>query len=280
MKNVRLLKIKSVFKEVFRQGRLHIMPLGLITILAGVASVDKITPLLGFKSLVLAIISSFVASAPNDYFDADIDSSIERKRITGAYVQDKNLGKTVAAASVFLSVITGLLLGGFAGISLLIVTVLSVLYSVPPFRFKGRAPLDSICNGLGAFLIFSIGVGLTGGSLNDVISGAYWFSLIVTGVHGIAAIPDIEQDRKEGLRTLPMLLGKKLTIALTQALTLIALYFENFSALTTTFLISMFLGLFVLYKDWDEINLNYMLILGVIYCTLYFGVYAVTRGVV
>ena len=270
----------SLFREVLRQGRLHILPLGFITILAGAASTGKITPVIAFKSILLSVVTSFVASAPNDYFDADIDADVERKKITGSYVQDKNLGRKVAVSSVLLAVLTAFIMDSYARFSLLSIVVLSVLYSVPPFRFKGRAPLDSICNGLGAFFVFGIGVGLTGGGFEQVIPGAYWFTLIVTGVHGISAIPDMEQDRKEGLRTLPMLLGKNLTIGVTQLFVLIALYFENFSFLTSSFLVTMFLGLFVLYKEWDEINLNYMLILGVIYCTLYFAVYAVTRGVI
>lgn len=263
-----------------RQSRLHIMPLGFITILAGSASISTVNYLIGFKSFLLAIVTSFVSSAPNDYFDVDIDQNIERKKFTGAYVQDKNLGKYVALLSVVSAVLTSLVIGGFTGFCIFSITVLSILYSVPPFRFKGRAPLDSICNGLGAFFVFSLGVGLAEGGFNNVISGAYWFSLIVAGIHGITAIPDMKQDKKDDLKTLPILLGKRMTIAVTQVFILAAMVFEQFSYLTTLFLSTMFLSLFILYKDWDEIKMNYILLLGVIYFTLYFIVYTGTRGII
>ena len=262
-----------------RQGRIHIIPLGFLLIMAGAVSTGSLNAFTAFKAFILSVISSFVASAPNDYFDADMDMRLERKQSLGNYVQNKNLGRTVAISSILAAFIASLLINTTAGISLFAVTVLSILYSVAPFRFKGRAPLDSLCNGLGAFFIFAMGVGLAGGAFSDVISGAYWFSLIIVGIHGITAIPDMEEDRKEGLRTMPILIGKKKTVALTQAAILAALYFENFSILTSGFLFSLFVAAFILWKDWDEINMNRLLLIGVAYCTIYFSTYVVLRGV-
>jgi geranylgeranylglycerol-phosphate geranylgeranyltransferase len=262
-----------------RQGRLHIMPLGFVCILAGVSSVSTLNIFLVVESFFLALVSAFVASAPNDYFDADMDSLNERKLLTGAYVSNKDLGKKVAVSSVFLAFFVSFFIGSFTGLCLFVITLLSILYSVPPFRFKGRAPLDSICNGLGAFFLFGMGVGLTGGGFSDIISGAYWFSLIAIGSHGIAAIPDMKQDREEGLRTLPILIGRRATITLTQISIILAVVFERFSGLTSAFLLSLAFGLTILWKDWDSLNFNRLILLGVVVFFIYFTTYVYTRGV-
>lgn len=266
--------------KVLRQGRLHILPLVNATILAGAASIGTITPLIVFESFVLSLIINFVASAPNDYVDYNIDSESERKKITGFYVSDKSIAKYVAIFSLIIPLLTGLIIGGLTGKSLIVVSMLSVLYSVPPFRLKGRAPLDSICNALGVLFIFALGVGLVNGNFSDIISGAYWFSLMMAGGHAITAIPDMEEDRKEGLRTMPIMLGKNKTIALAQALILLALIFERFSPLSTSYIITVFFAAFILWKDWDEIRFAYLLFTGVIYSTIYLYVYAASRGLI
>lgn len=266
--------------NILRQGRLHILPLVNATILAGSASIGNITPLLVVESFVLSVMVNFVASAPNDYVDYDIDKESDRKKITGFHVSNKNLAKYVAAISLIVPVLTGLFVGGLTGKSLIIVSVLSVVYSVPPFRFKGRAPLDSVCNALGVFFIFGLGVGLVNGGFSDIISGAYWFSLMMAGGHAITAIPDMEEDKKEGLRTMPIMLGKNKTIALAQGLILIALIFENFSVLSTGYMLTVFFASFILWKDWDEIRFAYLLFSGVIYSTIYLYIYTVSRGLI
>lgn len=280
VKNVRLSEMNSYVYEVLKLGRLHLWPISLLAILTGAASHTNLNSSILIQALPLSFLISYISFAPNDYFDFEIDRENSRKEAIGFKISNKDLAKAVFFAAAASSLVAAYLLSSLARISILGVLLSSIVYSVPPLRFKGRAPLDSFCNILGVFFIFSLGVGISGGAISDIIPGAYWFSVIIGGgAHTILAIPDMESDRGDDLRTMPMLLGPRNTVMLIQAFMVFATVFENFSALTTTFLVASTAGLTYFWKERTEGEIFKYIVFCVAISTIYLLIYAITRGV-
>jgi 4-hydroxybenzoate polyprenyltransferase len=81
----------------------------------------------------------------------------------------------------------------------------AVFYSMPPFRLKARPALDSLSNILYALPGF-LGYAHASGNppaLTAVIVAALWTS----AMHLFSAVPDIDSDRRAGLRTSATVLG-------------------------------------------------------------------------
>jgi 4-hydroxybenzoate polyprenyltransferase len=178
-----------------------------------VYAVDSLPELL--SPLTLALFAYFLVPANvflygvNDVFDADIDEANPKKddrevRYTG--------DRTVLAA-VFVS---GLLALGFVPIlppsalaALALFFFLAVEYSAPPLRFKTTPLLDSLSNGLyvlpGVVAYTAIAGELP--PLLAVVGGWLW----TMGMHTFSAIPDIEPDRRAGIRTTATALGERRT---------------------------------------------------------------------
>lgn len=278
MRRVHLRRISELVLDILKQGRLHVLPLTFGAILAGAASISQLDSGIILKSFLYSILVNFIASAPNDYFDRRIDSNNSRKNYFGNKVEKKNIALTVTTLSLILGFLVALFASSYQGLSLLFVTLISILYSVPPVRLKGRAPLDLISNSIGVFLIFSIGVGVAGGTFSQVIPGAYWFSLILGGFHSILAIFDIEEDKKEDLITTPILIGRKPTVILTQIIILTALIFEQFSKITQAFLIISALGLTLFWSQRSKRNTLLIIVTGIVISSIYLILYSVLRG--
>lgn len=94
--------------------------------------------------------------------------------------------------------------------------VLSVLYSVPPFRFKSVAGVDWLINmvGFGA-LTPSAGWALTGRPLDRpaflVFAG---FAPLFAALYPLTQIYQFEEDRRRGDRTLALILGERASLVL------------------------------------------------------------------
>lgn len=83
--------------------------------------------------------------------------------------------------------------------------LLSLAYSLPPLRLKARPLLDSLSNGLYLTPLL-VAWGLYSSrtpSWSLVVAGLLWCG----AMHAYSAIPDIESDRRAGLRTVATLLG-------------------------------------------------------------------------
>lgn len=107
--------------------------------------------------------------------------------------------------------------------------VLSVLYSVPPFRLKARAGLDWIINLVGfGFLTPYAGWALTGKSLSvPGRSVLISFALLFSALYPLTQLYQIEEDKGRGDRTLAVVLGVERSLAL--ALLMAALAFLGFA---------------------------------------------------
>ncbi len=146
----------------------------------------------------------------NDVFDADVDEENPKK-------DEKEVryrGSRVVPVAVVLSAIFGL---GLLAITpsvawpwLVGFLVLGGEYSAPPLRFKTTPLLDSVSNGLYI---------LPGAAAYAALSGSHPPLLAVAGgwlwamaMHTFSAIPDIEPDRKAGIRTTATMLGEHRTL--------------------------------------------------------------------
>lgn len=211
--------------------------------------------------LALAFFGQLSVISINDYFDRDTDQSNERKGgLEGAIVNEENrdLVKKVVIISHLSVLIIALFHSTFTFLSGLTVLSSSFLYSVPPFRFKARPFIDSICNVFILYFTFALGVGLAGGTFGDVIPGIFWFALIFGGPgHMAASYVDRESDRKAGLRTSAMVLGRRGIVLLAQALIVSALYFERWSPETQNLLLMSLV--FSVYPLFSEKNMKKLL---------------------
>jgi len=167
----------------------------------------------------LAVIGYFLLPANlflygvNDRFDAPVDAHNPRKSESGPEVQYREsrwvwavvltagaLGLGLAA--LFVSNRGGALAAG----SVLGFIALAVAYSTPPFRFKGRPPLDSVSNGLYVLpgLAGYVAVAGVAPPLVVVVAGWLW----TMAMHTFSAIPDVEPDRAAGVATTATVLGQ------------------------------------------------------------------------
>jgi lycopene elongase/hydratase (dihydrobisanhydrobacterioruberin-forming) len=147
----------------------------------------------------------------NDVFDREIDVANPKKDDKEARYQ----GQWTVPAAVVATGALGLALfpvtppaawpwiGGFL--------LLGAAYSAPPVRFKTTPLLDSISNGLyimpGAAAYAAVAGAQPPGLA--VLGGWLW----AMGMHTFSAIPDIEPDRKTGIRTTATALGEERTYA-------------------------------------------------------------------
>lgn len=144
----------------------------------------------------------------NDLADGDTDQYNPKKKA------QEQLLKSSQKKWLIMSILCSLGYGAIAWFSfefwlprmlLLGWLLLSLSYSLPPFRFKARAGVDSLSN------IMYIFPGLVGFSLytnhlpplNFVLAACLW----AIAMHLYSAIPDIEADKKASLQTSAIVLG-------------------------------------------------------------------------
>ncbi len=148
----------------------------------------------------------------NDVYDADIDELNPKK--AGDREERWHGDRLVALAVVtagLLGLMTFAITPPVAWPYLVGFFVLAVGYSAPPLRFKTTPVLDSVSNGLYV---------LPGAAAYAAVAGAHppaaalvgaW--LWTMGMHTFSAIPDIEPDRRAGIRTTATALGEGRTYA-------------------------------------------------------------------
>lgn len=230
---------------------------------AGVITTGDLSYSIIVQILVYTVLGHLAIFSVNDYFDRDTDQENERKGgLEGAVVNEENeefVKNTVIGSHIFLGIIA-FFLPAFSAVSAVIVLAASFLYSAPPFRLKEKPFVDSMCNVVILYFTFSIGVGLAGGTLENVIPGAFWFALIFGGPgHMAASYVDRESDRKAGMKTSAIVLGRRGIVLLAQALIATALYLQRWSAETRTLLGITFL--FTFYPLVTEKNIKKVLYL-------------------
>jgi 4-hydroxybenzoate polyprenyltransferase len=229
------------------------IPVGIISMLAAIVSADGFSYSILPSAAWVTLVCYYVGFAPNDYFDGETDKQNPRKGgAQGEVVNSdkKKVAKWVSILSVVAALATAYFVPFTARVSLVALTALSLVYSAPPIRLKGVPFLDSVSNFVMAYVAFTVGVGMTGASFSEVIPGAFWFALIWGGGgHALGTVLDYEADKKAGIKTIAMKLGRKPVVALVQFLVLLALFFEQWSYETKLFHMITFWGLLLVAEN-------------------------------
>ena len=171
----------------------------------------------------------------NDFFDRDTDK-FSSKKSGREFVFS---GESWVLWSWVSCLVLGLLVAWwFSSWLVLGFLFLAVFYSAPPLRFKARLLLDSWSNGLYVLPGFFSYV-LFSGSLPAwwVVVGAWSWA---ASMHLFSAIPDIVADKKAGLSTTAVVVGRADALRLCSVWWLLSLACAAFSA-------SWFSLLFVVY---------------------------------
>ncbi|UPV73416.1 prenyltransferase [Halorussus limi] len=174
----------------------------------------------------------------NDAFDADIDAENPKKTGEDAPEARFRGGRTVTAAvavcglaglALAVAFATGALArspnppaGATVGVAAWVVAflVLGYAYSAPPFRLKTVPPLDSVSNGLYVLPGAAAFVAVAGRQPPALAVAGGW--LWAMAMHTFSAIPDIDPDRRAGIRTTATALGERRTLAYCGAVWLLA----------------------------------------------------------
>ncbi len=147
----------------------------------------------------------------NDLADQDTDQHNHKKNDTDEARLRQSEQKTLLWA-LFIAFATGIplfLTQQLSFIFWLAFLVTSWCYSLPPVRAKAWPFLDGMFN-----ILYILPAGVALGMVNEVLpwpillAGTFW----AMAMHAISAIPDIEPDRRAGLTTTAVLLGRNGTL--------------------------------------------------------------------
>jgi 4-hydroxybenzoate polyprenyltransferase len=147
----------------------------------------------------------------NDVFDADIDAENPKKEDKEVRYGGDRLTLVSVLASLGLGVALLVALPAPARPWLAGFLVLGAAYSAPPLRLKVRPPLDSVSNGLYILPGAAAWAATTGTAPPTLALVGSW--LWTMAMHTFSAIPDIEPDRRGGIRTTATVLGGKGALA-------------------------------------------------------------------
>jgi len=145
----------------------------------------------------------------NDIFDADIDTENPKKTEREARWQGGPAVVASVVASGLLAVPLFALTPPAAWPWLAGFLLLAVEYSAPPARFKTTPLLDSLSNGLYILPGVAAYAAVAGHQPPALAVVGAW--LWTMGMHTFSAIPDIEPDRRAGIRTTATWLGERRT---------------------------------------------------------------------
>lgn len=180
-------------------------------VLGAHAKSEILNPIFLLFFLFFLFPANYFLYAINDLFDGDTDKFNEKKdshEQSTPNQREENLIKYLSIATVLIAI--GLLvlrLNVQVTLWMILFLLLSFFYSAPPIRFKATPILDSASNLLYAIpgFIGYIHASGVGPSLSVIILALFW----TASMHLFSAIPDIEPDKKAGLKTTAVILGQK-----------------------------------------------------------------------
>lgn len=177
----------------------------------------KISDLFSIMRIAGSLLSLFLAFqfsvVINDIFDEDCDkvSNPGRPLVTGALKRNEYLN--IAYVYLALSLLFSYWVNETSVMIVLLYLSFYFLYSAPPFRLKRFFPLSVVIIGFEAVLAFAMGEAAftTRGMAPSFHTYFFWpvFVIFTLGAN-IKDLKDIEGDKRAGVATLPVLLGKKM----------------------------------------------------------------------
>jgi len=168
-------------------------------------------PLQWLEVFIFAFPASFLIYGLNDIYDREQDRNSSRKssRVWGEKIREEDVPwvKNWCIAAALGMALVGIAtlnpihaLLAFSGIAF------AYAYSAPPIRLKEKPPLDSLTSACYVFIPFGLAYTL-GGSLDFLDWRFGLLCLNVSALHAIAAVADMDDDRKEGVRTIASAFG-------------------------------------------------------------------------
>lgn len=239
------------YVEILRPGNAI---MGAIAIIL-VAIIDKTLSI----PIILAMLAVFFETAAgnviNDYFDYNIDLINKPDRpIPSGRISLKN-GRNYAYLLFFLGTVCGFLISYLTNnwIPFIIVLISDVILYLYAYKLKATPLIGNLT------VAFMTGFGFVFGgySINspDIITTSIFlgfFAFVMTAARELAKdIEDMEGDKAEGARTLPILYGTKITAALSAILIIIdsalcpLLYFNKIFGIYYLFVIAIAVLLFL-----------------------------------
>jgi 4-hydroxybenzoate polyprenyltransferase len=147
----------------------------------------------------------------NDVFDAEIDAENPKKDGREARYRGGRAVVAVVAICGLAGFALATLLPTTAALWVVAFLVLGYAYSAPPLRLKTTPLLDSLSNGLYVLPGAAAYVALAGEQPPALaLAGGWLWSM---AMHTFSAVPDVEPDRRAGIRTTATLLGERGALA-------------------------------------------------------------------
>ncbi|MFP8888291.1 prenyltransferase [Natrialbaceae archaeon A-CW2] len=185
-------------------------------VLVGVAYAAETTAEL-FAPAAIALFAYFLLPANvflygiNDIYDREIDTENPKKDDREARYEGQRFVPAVVATCAVAPLALLPWLPSVTWPWLALFLVLGAGYSAPPLRFKTTPILDSVSNGLYVTPGIAAYAAIAGANPPLVaIAGAWLWAM---GMHTFSAIPDIDPDRRAGIRTTATVLGERRTYA-------------------------------------------------------------------
>ncbi len=179
-------------------------------VVVGVAAAATTVPeLFGLSGFVLfgyfLVPANVLLYGVNDVFDAEIDVDNPKKADKESRWQGGRLVRVSVVASGLLAIGVFVVTPPAAWPWLAGFVFLAIQYSAPPLRFKTTPVLDSVSNGLYILPGVAAYAAVAGTQPPALAVGGAW--LWTMGMHTFSAIPDIDPDRRAGIRTTATWLG-------------------------------------------------------------------------
>jgi 4-hydroxybenzoate polyprenyltransferase len=184
----------------------------LVGFAAGAKSVETfLSPLFPVGLLVYLLPANIYLYGLNDLADIDTDllnpKKTDREAVAWGAVRRRlsiYVAGSALAVLLFSWNLTAFLLNS-------LYILMATFYSLPPIRFKARPFLDSFSNW---FYIIPGAAGYHLSSNNLLPPLWFWVvgALWTAGMHALSAVPDIEPDRRAGIKTIATTLGPRGTM--------------------------------------------------------------------
>jgi 4-hydroxybenzoate polyprenyltransferase len=209
--------MKDFMKHIFQMSRprfwLYLLGPYMLGVLAAIERPEALSdPLILAFAFFFTFPANVLVYGVNDMFDTDTDTINEKKQgYESALKRDQRSRTGRAILLINLPfVLASLFVGNAASWALVGFYAFSVFYSAPPIRAKAVPFLDSAFNVLYVFPAL-FGYFLAGGTVLSpmILIGAWCW---VMAMHAYSAIPDIEADKRAGITTIAVYLGKHKTL--------------------------------------------------------------------
>jgi 4-hydroxybenzoate polyprenyltransferase len=167
---------------------------------------------LALANLVLAAVLAWTASVfLNDVADIDIDKMTNKKRPLAAGKISAQEYRHYFLVSFFLSLLLALTVGVKFFLLILVYQMIGWVYSAWPFRLKRFPIVASFLSAVALALLFLSGFMLLadGQNISQLPAKVLWLLIIAFVISlPLKDLKDIEGDRKNGVWTIPVLLGE------------------------------------------------------------------------